>query len=664
MSVMNESKLLSQSLSFDESNSNTLHSIRVNFGDKSFYPSLEGGVSIVNKNGTIYHPWSAGVNFIMLSKNSSGKNISTEWIMYKKNDFYYHLGVTYQLYDNEVRANFRDLGKINNDTLHEDYADVAAVYLDRCGNAQNPFIIAVPYLTTFNILLANDCFVSVYFDWNKTNASQIFPYNTVYSDSSVFFSQYALYNPLTNGKRNKLNETVILRVSGNIDEVFPDLNNPVSKYYNESSERIVFDDWSSFDKGASNITQLNNAGVKNIWHIVHNWQNKGYDVALPDILPANPEFGGNETLIRLSDLNASLGNLFSLHENNIDIFTQSVKFDKKNMSLSTNRKYMFNWLHPETKDTSYLSKPSEFLNLMVPISRSINETFHTTAAYHDVLTSYDPSRYVDYDVNAPNAGLLSEPYSVFKKAADTLRKIHNGPVSSEGLGHFLYVGYFDDVCAEIHSAKSLPSFYYGNTEKLGGFYKPLLVNFDLLKMKEKAAVHGVGYYERFFFNNNYWEYMGRSRDSALSYSATELAYGHCSFVSALSYNLVEQGFIEYNFVYPVQLRYSGTRVSTILYNDNGKLISASDYIRRYPGTFDNFFNENFMSQVYIKYANGLVIFVNRNPLKKWIIKGNFNNGFASFHAIVDKKDSLYAGNFTGQQIELPHSNGWFCFDPD
>lgn len=651
-------------IEFDAEKSFTLSSIQIVDNGKAFYPSLGGGVSIITKNGTVYHPWSAGVNFVKLSMNSGGNEVSSEWIMYKKNDFYYHLGVTYQFHPDKVNVNFRDLGKMNNDTLREEYAEVAAVYMDRCGSAVDPHIIAVPYLTTFNILLANDCFVSIYFDWNRTNASQLFPYNAVYSDNSVFFSQYALYNPLTNGKRNKLDETIILKYSRIIDEVFPDLDNPVSKYYKESSERIVFDDWSRFDNSISHITELNRAGVKNIWHIVHNWQNKGYDVALPDVMPANPEYGGNETLAKLSELNSSLGNLFSLHENNIDIYTQSGKFVKKHILLGTNSRYTFNWLHPITKDTSYLSKPSEFLNLMVPLSRSINETFHTTAAYHDVLTSYDPSRYVDYDHTAPNAGLLTEPYSVFRKAADTLRKIHNGPVSSEGLGHFLYVGYFDDVCAEIHTAKSLPSFYYGNTEKLGGFYKPLFVDFDLLKMKEKAAVHGVGYYERFFFNNNYWQYMGRSRDSALSYSATELAYGHCAFFSSHSYNFVEQGSIEYNYVYPVQLRYSNASVSSIMYNDNGKLINASDYIRKYPSTFDDYFSKDFMSQVYIEYNNGLVIFVNRNPYRKWIINGDFNKGYASFHAIVNKKDSLYAGSFSGKQIELPRLNGWFSFDSD
>ena len=76
-------------------------------------------------------------------------------------------------------------------------------------------------------------------------------------------------------------------------------------------------------------------------------------------------------------------------------------------------------------------------------------------------------------------------------------------------------------------------------------------------MKEKATLHGVGYYTRFFYNvNRPFEFSGRSRDSALIYSATELAFGHGAFFSSASYNIVEQGKIEYNYVFPVQLRYA------------------------------------------------------------------------------------------------------------
>lgn len=662
---VNQFAYCSPLITFDIKNSYSLNSIEIKNGKEKFFPSYFGGISVIYQN-EIYHFWSSGVELIKLNSTVKDNTYSTEWIFMKKDIFYYHYQMNYQITSDKVKIRALDLGRFQGvDTLPNGYAEINTFNIDRCEHSENPVIIGVPYLTTFNLLFSNNCFVSIYFDFDESHASRIIPFNSIYSNTSVFYSQYAQYNPLTNGERNKLNETIFLKVSDNIEDVLPDMKNPVSKYIVESSKRVVFDDWQSFNNGIPNIKRLNDIGVKNIWHIVHIWQYKGYDVALPDVFPANPNYGGNEALLQLSNFNKSLGNLFCLHENYIDIFTESEKFNKKYLGLGSDNKYIFNWLQPYTLDTSYISKPTELFNLMGPVTQSIHESFNTTAAYHDVSASYDPSKYVDYDYTTRNAGMLIEPFNTYKALADTLRKIHGGPVSSEGLAHYLYVGYYDDICAQIHTAQSLPGSY--GTEKLGGFYKPLFVDFNVRILREKAAVHGVGYYSRFFYNQNVisgWGTSGYSRDSALMYAATELAYGNYSFISSGFYDMMEQTKLEIDYVYPVQLKYSNSKVSAILYNDNGKLISASDYIRRYPGTFDNFFNKDFMSQVYIKYANGLVIFVNRNPFKKWIIKGKFNNGFASFHAIVDKKDSLYAGNFTGQQIELPHSNGWFCFDPD
>ena len=240
--------------------------------------------------------------------------------------------------------------------------------------------------------------------------------------------------------------------------------------------------------------------------------------------------------------------------------------------------------------------------------------------------------------------------------------IHQGPVSGEGLAHFLYIGFYDDISsAQIHTAKSLPGSY--GTETEGGFYKPLLVNFDLLKMKEKTMVHGVGYYERFFYKDRYWEYMGRSRDSALIYAATELAYGHGSFISKSSYNFIEQGLIEYNYVYPMQIRYAKAKVKKILYSDNSELVDISEYIRRHPYTFDRFGSDYFLSQAVIKYDNGVVVYVNRHPKRKWVLKLNFGYGFYDYHVVVNGKDSLNVGFSNGHDFVLPPANGWLCYSP-
>ncbi len=637
--------------------SNSLHCVKITSNSSEFYPSYYGGISVNNSKGEIFHPWSHDVKFKLLKRQSDVSKVFVEWIMYKDNDFYFHYSVSFKKSQNKLIVHFKDMGEFVDNSLPSYYAKACAFYLDRCEGADNPVIIAVPYLTMFNILFANNCFVSMYFDWNKTKASQIIPYNNKsFSNTSEYYSQYAIYNSLTNGERNKLDETIYLKVSDNLDDVLPDLPNPISKYKEESSGRIVFDDWYPFNESISNITKISQNGIKHVWHIVHNWQRYGYDVALPDVFPANPNFGGNNELIALSEYNKKAGNLFSLHENYIDIFKSSSKFRAGNLALNPQGHYIFNWYNG---DSSFIVKPTKIFENLIPISKQINNTFKTTAAYHDVSASYDPSKYVDYDYREDGAGKFITPYNIFKSLADTLKNIHNGPVSSEGLAHFLYIGYYDDICAQIHTAKSLPGSY--GTETEGGYYKPLLVNFDLLKMKEKAMVHGVGYFERFFYKNRYWQYMGWSRDSALMYAATELAYGHGAFFSTSTYNFIEQGMIEYNYVFPVQQKYSESQVSKILYNDNGRLITASDYIRKYPFTFDKFGDTNFMSQVFVEYENGLKIYVNRHTFKDWEVDFSGVSGFYSFHSQINNKDSLYAGNMIGSKFTLPSNNGWLCY---
>ncbi|HMQ98045.1 MAG TPA: DUF5696 domain-containing protein [Ignavibacteria bacterium] len=649
-------------LEIDVNKSSSFNCIKVSTDNSFFYPSVFGGISVVTDKGAIYHPWSEGVKFFLVSSS----DVNSEWIMYKENEFYYHYFVKIKKSGNSAEVNLRDAGVIlNNDTLNYEYAEVYAVYLDRSENSNNPHIIGVPYLTTFNILLSNNVFVSMYFDWYKTNASQLIPYNYVYTKSSVYYSQFALYNKLTNNKRNRLDETVILKVSENIDDVFPEIMNPVSNYYEESSKRIVFDDWLPFNKSYSALKELKSVGVNNIWHILHDWQNGGYDVSLPDTYPANERYGGNDELKKISNFNKENNNLFALHENYIDIFKTSTKFAGKNLALNSASEYVFNWFNPNNSDSSFLVKPGKVISIMTPYSELIHKEFGTTSTYHDVSSSYDPSKFVDYDHNTQNAGKFLQPYNSSIRIADMLRNIHNGPVSGEGLAHFLFAGHYDDFSAQIHTGKSLPGAYYGQTEKFGGFYKPLMVNFDLKEMKPKTFVHGIGFYERFFYNTNYWQYMGKGRDSALMYAATEIAYGHGAFFSSHSYNLIEQSGIEFNFVYPLQLKYKDAYVRNILYHDpsDNRLYTASDYIRKYPDTFDSFDNKNFMSQLYVEYDNNLIIYVNRHPKYKWFIDLGEVYGYYNYHASKFDSDSLFLGMSKGGKFILPESSGWLSYLP-
>ncbi|MBV6479463.1 MAG: hypothetical protein HGGPFJEG_02237 [Ignavibacteria bacterium] len=636
----------------------SFNGIKVSFKDYSFYPSYYGGVSIKDSYGREYYSWSDGVEFENKKIIIGGNYIATDWIMKTNSNSYFHFRFNIKISGKTLIINLKDLGMID-PNYRSDYSNCFSIQLDRCEDAISPVIVKIPYLTTFGILYSNDLFTSMFFDWNKTNSSQIYPENKIFSSSSVYYSQNAAYFPKTDGKYNAMEETIYLTCSPEITETFPNIPNPVSGYKNISMRNVVFDNW---DEGFSRIhkrtRKLINNDCKNLWLIIHNWQNGGYDNKLPEVLPSNSDYGGDSALKSLSNYCRSKNILFSLHENYTDFYTNGIYFKNEDVGLTPDGEFIKAWKNKYGQ--SYLMKPSRINQYINDISSKVKMLFNTNASFIDVKAARNPSDYIDYDYRVQYAGMFKGTYENYKNVGNTLRKIHRGPVSSEGYNHFLYIGYFDDIAPQIETTDPV------NSSGKSGYYLPLIVDFDLLKMHEKAMVHGLGYLERFFLKDNYWQHMGRSKDSLLIYTATEIAYGHGGFIQSNSYNYEVMANIEYNYVYPLQLLYGNSKVKKIIYHNNGKLYSLSEYIKAFPYSFDKFNSKDFLSQAIIEYENGLKIYVNRHPSRQWRVNsGNKNlKGWFNFHAVINNKKKIKKTVNNPGEIILPSSSGWFCYSPN
>ena len=94
-----------------------------------------------------------------------------------------------------------------------------------------------------------------------------------------------------------------LAVSPDIGEVLPNIPHPPSPYRGLLGPRIMLDVWNhhngTYQGDAENLRALKDNGVDHLAIISHVWQRYGYDVKLPDHLPANPQFGGEEGMIDL-----------------------------------------------------------------------------------------------------------------------------------------------------------------------------------------------------------------------------------------------------------------------------------------------------------------------------------------------------------------------------
>jgi hypothetical protein len=636
----------------------TLRSLTV-FGERPFLPSNSGGVG-VSLAGKEILPWNEALSFRLISHSLRGKTVTARWGM--------RFGGEEIAYTYTFRMQGRTLViDVETDSSVE---NATGFYLDRCENAVGAKAVRIPYLTLLSVLYTNNLFTTLYFDWERTNASRLVALDGNYSPTSVRFAQNALYRPRSNGKRNRLRERIYLTVSANLDDVLPNIPNPVSKFRNESASRIVWDYWHRIDATQNlknDMIRMNSAGVKSLWLLAHDWQPKGYDNEYPAVLLESGENPTDAALRDVYTLAAASGYRFGLHENYADLHENSRDFkpEEAGVDVSGNPVTLFrsSWQTPEypSGHSVFLLKPSQILKFSNKYSPEIHNRYQTSSSFLDVHSSANPSEFVDYDASQKEAGKFITTLKQYRTLFAQLQKHHKGPVSGEGRHHFLYLGYIDDVEAQINTG----------SDSIFGYRAPLLVDFDLRKLRPKAIVHGVGYYQRFFAPESYDQLWKRfSRDSVLSYIATELAYGHAGFIPddrMLVTSVVEHALFEQEYVYPIQKAYADATPTTILYNTSeNELVNASEYINRYGATFDNIGSSAFMSQVRIEYSNGVIVCVNRNPHREWegVTLGK-RGGWFSYHAATQERrdPTTYAGMASLTTFVLPKNNGWVCYVP-
>ncbi|WP_310391846.1 carbohydrate-binding domain-containing protein [Hymenobacter sp.] len=550
--------------------------------------------------------------------------------------------------------------------------NVRNVTFDRCEEVVNPQVVNVPFLSGFNVLLANNnLFVSSFFDWTYSNASTN-PNNSgtvTGSTTSVRYAPNATYNTLTNGQRNPLREKAYITVSENLSEVLPNIPNPVSRYRGESARRVVFDYWQdarNINAGAgvtaNHYGQLRTGGIdrSTLWLIIHPWQNQGYDNGYPDVQPARAVWGGDAQLRAASDTVTNAGGLFSLHENFTTIHDNApthpanipniAKF--QNGSLSASGANSFGAIPYGLKNSAAPSYSARY-------SPPIHSTYNTGASYLDVASSI-PLGFVDqmdYDAAVPNTGKYSEILRNYQSLYETLRQAHNGPVSGEGNQHLYAVGHVDDVEAQ-------PGMAIANGN-IGGWRFPLLVDFQHEKLNPKAFVHGMGYMARFYGTQTQPAGVRFSRDSVLMYMATTLAYGNGGFITSPDrvYSMVEYAQLTQKHIYSMQESFVSSTPTRIRYNDNGTLLTASQYVAKYPAGYKDFTSADFMGQVLVEYGNGTVVCVNRHPTKSWNVTVGQPGGWFNYNALINgvKTQDTLTSNTTAYL--LPPKSGWVCYLP-
>jgi hypothetical protein len=435
--------------------------------------------------------------------------------------------------------------------------------------------IAVPYYTAM-VWYAPGLpgYVNAWWDWHATQATWL-------------NGTAARYLAKTDGTFNKLHELMELVASANMDAVLPAPGNAASPYMSTLSGRMVLDIW---DQGFSEIEQglsdLGDYGISNCLAIIHNWQYAGYDNALPEHYPANPDLGGGTGLQAAMAQGRANGCLMAVHENYVDYYPDYPEFNPAAVALNSDGSQMLAWLNPLTGIQAFATKSSLMVANAQQQSPLIHASYGTTADYLDVNSAAPLSSFGDMDASSPQAGLQAAWFQNSQALWAYERNTHNGPVLGEGADHWYYSGLLDGVEAQL-GAGGFPT----NSDAS----LPLFVDFDLLKIHPLQVNHGMGYYDRWTLSGT-WTMTTAQMDA---YRMQEIAFGHAPFLTTGMWNNIPLALAESNLVSPVAASYGMADATSIQYLLNGTWTSSS--VAALSGDF---------TQVQVAYNNGLTLVAN------------------------------------------------------
>ncbi|MHB8996532.1 MAG: DUF5696 domain-containing protein [Armatimonadota bacterium] len=467
---------------------------------------------------------------------------------------------------------------------------LAGLSLGRVTQAPLRRMLPVPYLPSSGAPLCylpgQNLYVCRYLDWTASHASAC-PQGE------------AIYNKKTDGTRNALLESGYVAVSPHVGEVLPNIPWTPSPYLKLLGPKIMLDIWGhhkgTYQGDAENLRELKDNGVDNLAIINHNWQRYGYDQKLPDHVPANPQYGGDEGMKEFGRAANECGYVWSLHENYIDMYPDAPSFDPSAIVLRPNGSRSLAWYHPGTKVQSFglkCNRAKEFAEKNAPY---IHKTYGTSAAYLDVHTCVSPWHQLDHEASQPMAAMALAKVKYDGELFDYMGQTHEGPLFGEGNRQFYWAGKCDGVEAQVDGGED---------------HAPFL-DLDLLKIHPQMVNHGMGYYERWFrtARESRWGRNCGSVEQIDKYRAQSLAYGHAGFIGSMSTDNVQWVAKEHHLMHPLMALYGAAKPTRILYETGGKLVGAS--IALAVGD---------TRRQFIEYDSGLKLYVNWDP-QPWSVGG-------------------------------------------
>jgi uncharacterized protein DUF5696 len=458
-----------------------------------------------------------------------------------------------------------------------DQGVIQDIYLGQLPSTVQYRAISVPYYSQpVNYLSSVDLFENAYFDAFASHAT-------------TMNGQETFYGPNLSGDHNILNEVWKLAVSKDIVNILPYPEHAASPYMASLAGRMMLDvrGDAQFATIASQLTNLNENGIRNCSVIIGTWQAYGYDNALPSQYPANASLGGDTQMKAIGSAAKAASCFFALHENYTDYYTDYSDYTSADTMQNLNGTQTVAWVNPKTNIQSFATKPGLFVSFASTQSPAIHTDYGTNASFIDVNSSAMPWWRADRDPKAQG----NNAFGTYRDASTALwayeRSVEQGPVFGEGKYHWFWSGLLDGVEAQFGSE---------STPITNGPQAPLFVDFDLTRIHPLQINYGMGYYNR-------WLPTAAMTTLTLdAYRMQEIIYGHAPYLADSLWQSVPRALLEQNLVSPTAGRYAPQTPSSILYWVNGAWVDTSTAAK--AGSF---------SIVRVNYPNGDSIVANSTP---------------------------------------------------
>ncbi len=439
-------------------------------------------------------------------------------------------------------------------------------------------------------------FVSCLRDWINCDCSSAGAVQArAAGDDGLVLDGGTLYLPLTDGMRNPVRDRLALTVSPVFEDVLPNVCNPPSARREEAAKYLYYMGdgpqpkfWAALKGlGLDHVMAMHFGGI---W-----WQRGGEGFSMRH--RPRPEMSEADLAEYREQVKAN-GFPFGLLVEYTDFFPCNEYWDPNLLSLTSVGAWGPAWYG------HFSTKPNAYAELANRVGTLIRSKYPTDAVYLDVHTNVGLQA-KDYEVGVPGAG----------KAAATV--LHNGEgilevgrqhgiVCSEGIYRWLYAGLTDMDYATWWVA---PGEHAAD--------KPLLPDFDLLKIHPYAHGTGMSYSPAGFFSPEEAAQVfseaeaPRATPRFYQYVTATIAHGHQAILGYGFRPRPARMLHYYSLLQGLQTEYLTDSVVEVLRHDGTGYVTTSQMLRE--GGIEQ-------GRIRIGYSRGLQVWVNYHETQSWTVE--------------------------------------------